>query len=685
MFTCQLTRGALTVDFAAGCVVSLTLDGRELVSERLPLFSLRLRDHDGSATLSDAFAASSCDAEGGRAVYHLDGLDVTVTLTADNGRAAWDIAVENHTGLLIEYVDFPNIALPKLAKNGGGTILFPYNEGALVDDLDKRQRTGFRHVEPEYPSHGSYAMFPYMVHSQFLCYLTGGAGLYLGAHDERRGVKSIDFFAAGEGVFMRFRSFCGVGFGEGWTPGYPMVWQTFEGDWQDGAEIYRDWFEAHKPDNVKKILENPALPEWYADSPLVISYPVRGIHDMDKMDPNALFPYENALPLIDKIAERTGWRILVLLMHWEGTAPWAPPYVWPPFGGEECFLSFLEKLHERGNLLGVYCSGFGFTEQSNLIESYNCVEEIQRRGLMDGFCAAPGGEVLHSRICTGQRSGYDLCVKSEKGREVLAEAYEPLFKSGVDYAQILDQNHGGSQYFCYSEKHNHPPAPGPWMTEAMRELLDGWNHAAPNMLFGCESSSSEPYIGNLLFSDNRYELNWHFGEPVPLFAYLYHEYLRNFQGNQVSCGLKAMLPDGTTVDTMRCRMAYSFAAGDSMTLVVTPSGKLMANWGNHDFEHVPDMDKALEFAANMHRFYESGARPFLHAGRMIKPLPCECGTVIYPGTQGDVVVPKVYTTAWEADGRRVQIFVNHTDEAVVCRVDEREIAVPAMDAVMMER
>ena len=81
-----------------------------------------------------------------------------------------------------------------------------------------------------------------------------------------------------------------------------------------------------------------------------------------------------------ELAEKIGTKILVLLMHWEGTAPWAPPFVWPPYGGEEMLKSFIQKLHDQGHLLGVYLSGIGFTEQSNLIAEYNNEQLIEEKG-----------------------------------------------------------------------------------------------------------------------------------------------------------------------------------------------------------------------------------------------------------------------------------------------------------------
>ena len=680
MYTYSKDGFFFSVDFKSGAVKSLSYQKTEILSEKMPLFKLCLMDNDGNHTVYSAADATTVTENGNKATYggFSEDIEVTVTVECDH-KVKWYLSVKNNTNKLVEWVEYPNVSLLPLVKNGGiGKLLYPYNEGAIVDDMELREAR-WRHHEASYPSHGIYSVFPNMVFSQFLCYLFDGKGFYLGAHDAKRGVKQIDFYKTETGIALQIRIFKGLNFGQDYVADFPIVWEMFEGDWQDGAEIYKKWFEANLPEGMKKVKDNPAFPEWYQDSPLVLSYPVRGVHDMDIMNPNALFPYENALPIIDEIAEKTRSRILVLLMHWEGTAPWAPPYVWPPFGGEEMFFNFQKKLHDRKHLLGVYCSGFGYTKQSNLIAEYNNEKEYAEKGYEAAMCASPAGKVEISNICTGQRSGWDICVASEKAAEILDNAYRPLFESNIDYVQILDQNHGGGQYFCYSRDHGHPPTPGDWMTEAMQKLLRSWNEKAGKTLFGCESSSADAFIPNLLFSDNRFELNWHYGQPVPLYAYLFHEYLRNFMGNQVACGL-------THKEENLCyRMAYSFTAGDCITLVLTPDGNIFPNWGCHDFSFIPNREKTLKFIANMTAFYNEEAKPYLFDGRMRKPLEYGCERTFVTRVNGDKIdVPTVLSTAWRKDGKKVQVFVNHTDVDQKVTFNGEEFTVPALSGALKE-
>ena len=674
----------LSVDFRAGAITSLLLCGRERLAARVPLFRIRLRDKNADTVILTAYDADTCVKTDDGAFF--DGfscadISVYVTLTNENGEAAWRIAVSPKSNrYFVEWVEFPPISLPPLEANNpsgdGGKILFPYNEGVLVSDISNR-----KYEEPEYPSKGNYSVFPNMISSQMLAYLWADAGLYVGAHDEKRGVKDIDFIKDGDGITLRFRLFCGTDFGEKFETDYPIVFSSIDGKWESAAERYRQWFEQALPKGARKITDNRDLPEWYAESPLVVSYPVRGVHDMDEMKPNKLYPYTNALPLLDEIRKASESRLLVLLMHWEGTAPWAPPYVWPPFGGSENFNAFMRELHNRGDLLGVYCSGFGYTLQSNLIANYNNESEYTERKLWRGMCAGFDGGIAISKICRGQRSGYDICPASKVGKRLLMEAYTPLLESELDYVQILDQNHGGGQYFCYSRKHDHAPAPGAWMTENMQNMLADWNHIAGNTLLGCESAAAEPFIGNLLFSDNRFELNYRFGIAVPLYSYIYHEYVRNFMGNQVSC------PFCIEEDTLRYRLAYSFCAGDCMTLVLTQDGDLMSHWGVRDFSHLPDKEKALRLIANLTRFYKESAKPYLYAGRMIPPPDVECQNITFAllGAERSAPLSSILSSAWEAkDGSRALILVNPSDSEVACKVNGAQIFVAALEAKIIK-
>lgn len=689
MYTYRDERGAIAIDWARGCVDFLEKQSVRLTAEaKLPLFSLRLRRMDGSAAEFSAFDGRLTGAEEGpayaSAAYAFDGFSVRISVGfGGENWSAWRMKIENHTEDAVEWVDFPQIPLAREREGCKASFYWPYNEGVQVDDIDLREASGWGSRDPEFPGEGSFALFPGMVESQFVAYELGG-GVYLGAHDARRGLKNIDFLPEEGCVRLKMRIYAGGDFGGEYETDFDVAVDLFSGGWMAAAEIYRRWHDKNLPEGLGPVGENGALPEWYADSPVVVTYPVRGIHDMDEMTPNAMFPYENALPVIDRLSERMGCRIMVLLMHWEGTAPWAPPFVWPPYGGEEMLRGFIDKLHARGHLLGVYLSGIGFTRQSNLIAEYNCERLIEEGGYARSFCMSPKGELLDSKICTGQRQGYDLCPMGPDTAEIVAGEVRSMAAAGIDYAQILDQNHGGNPYFCFSRDHGHAPTPGPWMTESMTALLKKAREAGPGMVFGCESAAGEPYIPHLMMSDNRFNLGWFYGRPVPMFAYIYHEYLNNFMGNQV-CAAGEFAPDP---ESLAYRLAYSFAAGDLPTLILTADGRLAQAWGDRQFDELPDEAQTLTLIRNLTAIRRGAGRKYLCGGRMLAPYPVKgagARTFSMRTVLKTLDADRVLTSRWQAaDGARAQLLVNWTGEDVACECAGREVVVPAMGGLLME-
>ena len=652
-------------------ITSLEYDGYEVLASYSPTFRAGLRGEDGSFIEISAADAENVIYDGNTVKF--SGFSVPVTVTAEfknDDKIYVNVSIKNESEYAVEWVIPLPLAVKPLCQDGGaeGTyLLLPYNEGALVDSAAK--------IPPfpvKYPSYGSYPVFPNMMFAQLASYLfrSDGKNRYINLFtpDTKRGLKEINL--RDNELIMRL--YCGGDFGQSINIGYPLVISGGDGGWEKSAEAYKEWFENNLPEGAVKSADNTSLPEWYDKNLIVVSYPVRGVHDMDDMKPNALFPYENALPYLDNVYYRTKMRPLALLMHWEGTAPWAPPYVMPPYG-EESFYSFRDELHRRGFMLGVYCSGFGFTERSNLITDYDLTERIKNENLLSMMCAGPDGKVVKSEICPGQRSGYDTCPACKKGREILTEAYTPLFSAGIDYAQILDQNHGGGQYLCYSKNHGHAPTPGDWMTENMADMLAEWKNKAGKMLLGCESAAAEPFIPSLPLSDNRYELNYYLGRPVPLYAYLFHEYLRNFMGNQVSCPLPP------TTDALIYRLAYSFAAGDIPTLIFTPDGGISPSWGTRDFSVMPDKDEVLSFLSVCSKAFDDGLSPYLTHGKMIIPPDFNCGKADFRQD-----LPEIIMTAWEYEGKKTAVLINPFDKTAECEFDGKKVIIDNRSVIKID-
>lgn len=664
---------SLSYDERRAELTSLVFEGKEYIATRLPIFTIGLRNCGGELERLSAREFKLLSTEerklGFTCVYVND--LTTVSVSADCGEELdWHITVHGLPDKVIEWVCFPQLAVPDDFANHGGSskLLWGFNEGVLIEDTDERDK-GFPYQEPQYPSQGLYNIFPAVVETQFMAYYDDRNGLYIASHDYDNNLKGISFVRdCDAGVRLEYRHFTSSYFGDDYTMPYPMVIRFFHGDWTDAAQIYKDWFERTPHDEFIPIEKNDALPDWYAKSPVVITYPVRGIHDMDEMTPNKLFPYVNVMPLVERFEKTLHSKIMILLMHWEGTAPWAPPIVWPPYGGEQELKKLIDALHERGDVLGVYCSGLGWTINSN-VDSYNTQKEFDEKGLWKEMCLSPKQELLYSAICTGQRSGYDMCPSRSFTVKTIARETSKMASAGIDYIQLMDQNHGGTSYFCYSREHEHPPVPGKWQVDAVKHLLKKAAENARGVLLGCESAAAESYIPHLLMSDNRFNLNYHIGKPVPCYAFVYHKYLNNFSGNQVCA--TGMLDHKRSPEAFFERIAYSFCAGDFLTLVINQDGQIQWSWGQRDFSTRPDEDKTISFVGALN-YWRRNYGKYLHSGSMLKPLSVDCGShTIYRSRGSAIVLPSVYTSAFSAsDGSVGQFFANYTDEAQAVTLKE---------------
>ena len=620
---------------------------------------MKFRNKKGENRIIDGREGEFLSFDGKTAVYKHKEMLVNVMVEQNGNRLLWRICVENKTADLLEWVELMSYGVcSKLRdeKEGRGSIITTYNEGAEVTNMAQRENTQFSYIEPDFPSMGRYYVFPYKVSSQFTAYLLNGKGIYMGMHDEERTPKHIDFQYVNNAIKMQMRVFCNVNYGENYEMPFDSVLQCFDGGWEDACEIYRAWFKNHLPQAVKKIEENTDLPAWYHESPIVVTYPVRGKHDQDEMEPNGMYPYKNAIPFLQEVASNTDSKVMSLLMHWEGTAPWAPPYVWPPYGGVEVFNDFISEMHKQDMLVGVYGSGIAWTQISRILPGYSREQDFIDNNFARLMCSDINGH-MECGVCREQKTGYDLCSIHEDTKALVENEWAQVCNSNVDYAQAFDQNHGGCSYFCYSDKHGHVPAPGKWQVEESFDLIERVKSHGKNTLFGCETATAEPFLGLLQLSDNRYELNYYIGLPIPVYAYIYHEYINNFMGNQVGMNLSK------EEYNYPYRLAYSFLAGDFLTIVMTDEGEISYAWGGDCFKYHTNKEVAYKMLKNLNEWRRKAAKDFLHMGKMVKAMAIPCGKNSFWHIKNEnVLVDKLLTSAFEYNGRILQFVVNYNSE-----------------------
>lgn len=674
----------LTLNKNTGSIKSILKDGNNILyaaSEEVPLFNIRFRDASKKGKIHEFNALQGqCQIDFQKDLFTLKydkftetGISVIVTIRVSKGSPFmyWNLGIDNNTPYTIDHIDFPGVTVPNdlVATGGTGRIFWPAQEGCLIEDMRIRKESrGFKYRPIEYPSMGWGGYYPSSTQMQYMAYYNSKGGIYLAAHDENCNHKGIEFFSVNnDGIKLDFRLFPG-GIGKGfYKMPYDMVLGVFDGDWYDASDIYRNWREGSKMRVPPKIRDNPMLPDWYFKSPIVVTYPVRGHKDMGDMTPNELFPYINALKTIDKYNKAFGSKIMALLMHWEGSAPWAPPYVWPPYGGEKLYQQFVDSLHKNGNLAGLYASGIGYTLRSNTDTTYNMYKEYQDKHLEKVMKIAPDGTLATNGVCAGiyaQRIGYDMCPANSFVKEVVIDQISKIVKSKTDYIQYFDQNLGGSCYPCYGTSHGHAYGPGIWQNEAMhaifKDILLVSKNAGYKPIVGCEAAASEANHRYLLFNDARSTINLFVGIPVPAYAYVNHEYVNNFMGNQN--GLSDAINIGESPMNYLQRLAYAFCAGDMFTVILRGNGGMIWSWGTLWEEEIPNQENAIQLIRNLNGWRTGAGKDFLVTGRMLKPLPFGGATnvpmISKPGGR-EINISSILTSNWQYGKSKVQFFVNY--------------------------
>ena len=678
----QITSSLLTLSVAPnGSLTEIVVGNRQLLAEngqQRPLFRLRLRHVDGTYTEYSADQAKTIRLETAcetclKLSYEGFGktaLTVMVNMVAmPDSEIHFFCDIENQTDSFVEWVEFPEVTVKnELVGNGGDLRVFwPAMEGCIVEDASLRDKwPGLNYHPIEYPNKGWEGIYPGPVPMQFMACFDNQKGLYIASHDPSGMTKGIEYHLIDDGVKLEYRLFLAIEPHTVFHMDFPMVLGYITGGWEGAAEKYRRWV-INKTDFLPvPLAKRQDMPEWYEDAPLVLTYPVRGEKDTGDMSPNQLFPYGNALPHIERIARETGTRIMVLLMHWEGTAPWAPPYIWPPFGGIEMFRSFVDQLHEQGNLIGLYASGIGWTDKSVLWPEYQREDFRCENHLEDIMCAAPDQSLPFSEICRELiRWGYDMCPASEKTREIVLEEIRKVTNNEVDYLQYFDQSMGGASYLCYSNHHGHQPVPGRWQAKAMNTLYEeietGLEPTAQKPLIGCESAASECFLHHLRFNDLRYSIPFLYAKPVPAYAYVFHAYVINFMGNQN--GFNRSVPFEKNPDSLLFRLGYSFVAGDVLTITLNGDGQFYWDWGTPWNFTTPDQEATCRLIRAMTSLRQGVAKPYLQYGTMQQTVKTDSADFTVIRCDDTIIhYPAVLTSCWMASGKQAQILVNHTKQ-----------------------
>ncbi len=587
----------------------------------------------------------------------------------------WGLTVDNRSGISIVDIVFPILVFN---TNLGGTpgsesIIWPYGPGKLFSGLKEE------HLQPDslrrwklFPETWAHFHYPGDITAQFLALYDSAAGVFMFCNDSAGFMKRIQPLYRDPGYHLGF-SHIGDWPSEGKRKlEYEVLLSSFTGDWYAAADLYREWAR-QQPWASKRLTERTDIPEWLFDSPPPIIIRLQGLLDEGPVFPVQEFlPYSKLVPLLEPISEYLDSKLMPMIMSWEKQGPWVYPDCFPPAGGEDSLREFCRLAEERRWHIGSFCNGTRWVTK-HLWNGHNGEEYFHTHEGAETVCRTSEGFLWEENWDRQWRESYTCCLGVEKTKTIAEDFIRTLVQYGLDCIQFLDQNNGCAAFPCFADDHGHPSVPGRWMLESMIELLNRMKTIAAEenkksdgkrrIVFSVERPVNEFLLQYLQICDIRVVPPGHkFGMDeydgfVPLYHYLYHEYIL-IQGGFGSAPEPYHLPIRNTYNIVIGEVPGAVLKGDGTFL-----NKDTANWarwypgvGNND-------DSLFNLRAGL-KLRKEAAKEFLVLGRMTAP-PAVRNVEKQQWRYGhkNNRIDAVFASSWQAqDGRNAVVLGNWTEK-----------------------
>jgi len=606
----------------------------------------------------------------------LDGLAISVTAKIElaDREVRWSLSFQNQTAFAVKEIEYPWFVFrtPLGADAETERFLVPKMDGVLLGNPKlhpwQKDEKGTYTERYWYPGEGK--QIPKNLSVQLTAYYDKTEGILIYADDKVGHPKKIGPVLINEDevdlapVHLR-PEVAGLDF----DLEYEVVTQFFEGDWKDAAMLYRD-FARTAPWCERTIEEREEIPQWIKDGAFFLSFRLR--YQKEK---------ENFLERVPEFVNR--WKqvinmpMVAMMCGWEKIGEWAGPDYFPPYGGEERFKKMCDGIKRDGNKAFTFgLSGLKLLirrrktkagDQPELAVDYNGRKKFREAYIHFAALDINGMPIIKSNMDAWDGVHCYACPKTDQAMDQICGASIKMLKEYGVTVQQADQVLGGGTAECYSKKHDHLPGRGIWQVESLKHIYEETRRQCkkinPDFILS-EEWISEPYIQHLdIYHCRNYDKPQGGLESVPLFSFLYHQYIPCYAGDWTS-----FLPTNNTGVYFH---GWNFVCGN------LPAGSpidMLKEMENHDPE---DADPyILEMAKNACAAFKKNT-DFLIKGEMLptEELKSDKMQIRIEGLdfgfpRPEITVPSVLHMFWKNPTGRVACAAANVSDS------EKQITLP---------